>query len=422
MVESGMLMTTFQHAAGTEVMKTPQDIAAILKLHQLGWGKKAIARELGISKNTVRRYLDAGGVLDYAKPQRSSLLEGQGAWLAQELRRHRGNADVVRQELERQKGIQVSLRTVQRAVQEHRVQMEAEAKATLRFETPPGLQGQADFGTMRVQIAGEWVRVHLFVMTLGFSRRVFVAAFLDETRCSWQVGLERAFLHFGGVTYEVLIDNAKALVKSHDIARHQVEFSGPFLAFARYWGFQPRACAPYRARTKGKDENGVGYVKKNAIAGRCFDSWAQLEAHLQWWMREIADQRIHGTTGERPCQRFEREREALKPLSGRPPFVQARELSRVVHNDLCVEVDTNHYSVPWRYIGEQVTVHIQDRILSVFYAGERIAHHPLSRGRRQRRVDPQHLKGLSALKPVVPVDGQLQRSLAEYAAVAGGLG
>jgi len=88
---------------------------------------------------------------------------------------------------------------------------------------------------MRVQIGGEWVRVHLFVMTLGFSRRVFVAAFLDETRCSWQVGLERAFLHFEGISYEVLIDNAKALVKSHDIARHQVEFSGPFLAFARYW-------------------------------------------------------------------------------------------------------------------------------------------------------------------------------------------
>jgi hypothetical protein len=302
------------------------------------------------------------------------------------------------------------------------VQLEAEAKATLRFETPPGQQGQADFGTMRVQIGGEWVRVHLFVMTLGFSRRAFVAAFLDETRSSWQVGLELAFLHFEGVTYEVLIDNAKALVRSHDIARHQVEFSGPFLAFARYWGFQPRACAPYRARTKGKDESGVGYVKKNAIAGRCFDSWAQLEAHLQWWMREIADQRIHGTTGERPCDRFQLEREALKPLGGRPPFVQVRELSRVVHNDLCVEVDTNHYSVPWRYIGEQVTVRIQDRILSVFYAGEQIAHHPILRGRRQRRVDPQHLQGLSTLKPVVPVVGQLQRSLAEYAAVAGGLG
>jgi len=402
-------------------MKTAQDVAAILKLHQLGWGKKAIARELGISKNTVRRYLQAGGALQYAKPQRRGLLEGQEEWLAQQLRRHRGNAEVVRQELERQKGIQVSLRTVQRAVRGQRVEMQAEAKATLRFETPPGLQGQADFGTMRVQIGAEWVRVHLFVMTLGYSRRNFVAAFLNETREAWQVGLERAFLHFGGVPYEVLIDNAKALVKTHDIARHQVEFSGPFLAFARYWGFQPRACAPYRARTKGKDESGVGYVKKNAIAGRCFDSWTQLEAHLQWWMRQIADQRIHGTTGERPWERFLREREALKPLGGRPPFVQVRELSRVVHNDLCVEVDTNHYSVPWRYIGEPVTVRIQDHVLSVFHAGQLIARHPLSRGRRQRRVDPQHLHGVSARKPVVPAVGQLQRSLAEYAAVAGGL-
>jgi transposase len=164
-------MTPFPHAAGTEVMKTPQDVAAILKLHELGWGKKAIARELGISKNTVRRYQEAGGVLEYAKPQRSGLLEGQEEWLAQQLRRHQGNADVVRQELERQKGIQVSLRTVQRAVRGRRVEMEAEAKAALRFETPPGLQARADFGTMRVQIGGEWVRIHLFVMTLGYSRQ-----------------------------------------------------------------------------------------------------------------------------------------------------------------------------------------------------------------------------------------------------------
>src|SRR5512136_2231601 len=99
MVQSSKLMTSCLHAAGTEVMKTPQDVAAILKLHQLGWGKKAIARELGISKNTVRRYLEAGGRLEYAKPQRRSLLEGQEEWLALELRRHRGNADVVRQEL-----------------------------------------------------------------------------------------------------------------------------------------------------------------------------------------------------------------------------------------------------------------------------------------------------------------------------------
>ena len=76
--------------------------------------------------------------------------------------------------------------------------------------------------------------------------------------------------------------------------------------FASYWGFKPRACRPYRARTKGKDERGVAYVKKNAIAGREFSSWAELEAHLVRWSREVADLRVHGTTGEAPLERFVR--------------------------------------------------------------------------------------------------------------------
>ena len=84
----------------------------------------------------------------------------------------------------------------------------------------------------------------------------------------------------------------------------EVTFNERLHAFARYWGLRPVACAPYRARTKGKDERGVGYVKGNAIAGRSFASWAALEAHLVWWMREIADTRVHGTTGEAAAMRF----------------------------------------------------------------------------------------------------------------------
>ena len=87
-------------------------------------------------------------------------------------------------------------------------------------------------------------------------------------------------------------------------------FNAELLAFARHWGFRPRACAPYRARTKGKDERGVGYVKRNAIAGRSFASFAALEAHLDAWMREVADVRIHGTTGEAPVERFARDEAA----------------------------------------------------------------------------------------------------------------
>jgi len=117
--------------------------------------------------------------------------------------------------------------------------------------------------------------------------------------------------------------------------------------FARHWGVRARACAPYRARTKGKTENGVGYVKKNAIAGRAFATWDAFEAHLEAWCREVADARIHGTTGESPIARFDRdEAGALKPAAGVPPFRAARDLIRVVQGDCSVEVDANAYSVP----------------------------------------------------------------------------
>jgi hypothetical protein len=112
-----------------------------------------------------------------------------------------------------------------------------------------------------------------------------------------------------------------------------------------------------RARTKGKDERGVGYVKANAIAGRRFASWSELEAHLAAWARDVADVRVHGTTGEAPALRFERdEARALRPCAGIPPFMTARDLVRRVGADCAVEVDGNAYSVPWRLIGERVRV------------------------------------------------------------------
>ena len=112
-------------------------------------------------------------------------------------------------------------------------------------------------------------------------------------------------------------------------------------AFARRWGFRVQACAPDRARTKGKDERGVGYVKGDAVAGRAFESFAALEAHLAEWTREIADQRVHGTTGETPMARFARdEAAALRPLPDRgPPLGRARaEPTRGA--DCAVEIDT----------------------------------------------------------------------------------
>jgi transposase len=369
-----------------------------------------------------------GGWVPYRSPARASVLDGLEGWVAERFRQHRGNADVVRQDLAREHGITVSLRTVERAVAPLRRELAAGARATVRFETPPGHQLQVDFGELRVPVEGERGRVYLFVATLGYSRRPYVRAFRHERQSAWLDGIEGAFRYFGGVTAEVLVDNAKVLVLHHDAATREVRFNSRFLAFASYWGFRPRACAPYRARTKGKDERGVGYVKRNAIAGHRFGSWAELEAHLARWTREVAEVRVHGTTGEPPIERFRRdEAVALRPLNGRPPFRQIRELVRVVHSDGCVELDTNRYSVPWRLIGASVTLRVSEGELVATQAGVEVARHAEGRGRRERAVLAEHLEGIVGLRQPAPaVDTapasppELLRPLAEYEHLVGG--
>lgn len=413
-------------------MQTPDDVAAMLRLYQLGWGTRRIAQELGCSKNTVKHYLRQGGWAPARAPRRQGVLAGLEEWLAGSFRQHRGNADVVRQELKRVQGLEVSLRTVERAVRPLRQELQAQARATVRFETPPGRQLQIDFGTTGIVIGDRLLRARLFVATLGYSRRNFVTVFTHERQSAWLEGLERTFHHFGGVPEEVLLDNPRALVTYHSPHSREVVFNDRFLAFTRYWGFRPWACAPYRARTKGKDESGVKYVKRNAIAGRTFPHWAGLEAHLSAWMREIADVRVHGSTGEVPLERFMgAEAAALQPLAGRPPFDPLRELTRRVQADACIELDTDRYSVPWRLIGEAVTVQASEAQVCVLHAGAEVARHPRGQGCRQRLVEARHLSGLvsapapcpdaeppASLPP--PALPELLRPLSDYEVVAGG--
>ena len=190
-------------------MRKSDEVEAMLHLRALGWGLRRIAKEFGCSKNTVRRYVAADGWMTYSRRAGGGKLEDQETWLKERFFQHGGNAEVVRQDLVREQGIDVSLRTVERAVAPFRRLLTAEAKATVRFETPPGRQLQVDFGQRRVPIAGERVRVFLFVATLGYSRRCHVATFRHERQSSWFRGLEGAFHHFGGVTREVLLDNPR---------------------------------------------------------------------------------------------------------------------------------------------------------------------------------------------------------------------
>jgi transposase len=414
-------------------MQTPDEVAAMLRLKRLGWGVRRIAKELGCSHMTVRRYLSEGGWVPYRGRGRRGRLAGLEDWVAERFRQHGGNADVVRQELEREKGIKLTLRTIERQVAPLRRELLAEARATVRFETPPGKQLQIDFGERRVAIGDASVKVFLFVATLGYSRRLHARAFGNERQENWFAGLESAFERFGGVTEEVLFDNDRGLVVRHDRATREIEFNARLHAFAKHWGFRPRACAPYRARTKGKDERGVGYVKSNAIAGRRFASWAALEAHLEEWTREIADKRVHGTTGEPPIERFRRaEAAALRSNIGVPPFTAVRELRRKVQADCAIEVDGNAYSVPWRLIGESVRVTIVGGLLRVSHGAAEVAVHARRAGRCQRIVDPAHFRGVAgsggpvrqvpaAAAVATPVpEPALLRPLAEYERLVGG--
>jgi hypothetical protein len=366
----------------------------------------------------VRRYIAAGGFVEYKNPERAGLLDGLGGWLEERFRRHKGNAEVIRQELRSEKNIEVSLRTVERAVEAWRKDLAVRGVATVRYETKPGEQAQIDFGEKEVVIAGEPTKVHLFVLILGFSRRIYVEAFLDQRLGSWLQGMENAFRRFGGVTRTVLTDNAKALVTSHDIQSREVSYSPAFVAFSRHWGFAPRSCSPYRARTKGKVESAVGYVKHNALAGREFVSWQAMEAHLTIWMDQIADRRVVQELEATPLDRFDQELKNLGPLAGRPNFLQERDLVRKVHSDLCVEVDTNHYSVPWKHIGESVSVVLSKGQLIIRYAGKEIARHEQSTGRGARIIDAKHYDGLALPSAPRVLAGELQRPLSDYAQAA----
>jgi len=404
------------------------------ELRRQGVGIKRIAQEVGCNPRTVRRYVKQGEWRGYATRERRGQLDGLETWLADRFRQHAGNADVVRQDLLREHGITVSLRTVERAVAPLRRELRAEKLATVRFETPPGKQLQIDFGERRVRIAGVSVKVFVFVATLGYSRRPYVQAFQHERQSAWFAGLEGAFRHFGGTPRELLLDNAKALVTHHDPVSGEITLNPKLHAFARHWDVRIKACAPYRARTKGKDERGVGYVKANALAGHDFASWAALEAHLAWWMREIADVRVHGTTGEAPRARFDAaEAAALRPLDGRPSFQQVRELSRLVQKDCSVWMEENAYTVPWRLIGERVRVVVADGRVRVEHAGTVVADHAQHAGRRYRSEDAAHMAGITGAPPVAdgtpaadtpppapPPPSELLRPLAAYEAAVGG--
>jgi transposase len=354
-----------------------------------------IARRLDLDRKTVRRCLRQELWQPYRRPRRTdTLLAEHESYLRDRAPAVCYSARILFQELRLGRGYPGSYETVKRFVQPLREAVAVAERATVRFETPPGQQSQIDWGVARVRFRDRALSLHVFVLTLGFSRRSFYQPCLGETLPQFLDAHERAFEYFGGHTREHLYDRPRTVCQPQPDQR--IRWNPTFKHFADFWGFEPRVCRPYRAQTKGKVESGVKYFRRNFLPGRSFLDFTDFSEQLADWMRTISDVRIHGTTHERPIDRFAREQPLLIPAAGHPIFRLEARQPRIVASDYLVSLDTNRYSVPFRLIGQSVEVLRRDGQVQVFHRGELVAQHSELVGKHQLSILPEHGPGAIA--------------------------
>jgi len=326
------------------------------------------------------------------------------------------SARILYQELVAQRDWRGSYETVKLAVRPLRAEATVAGLTQRRFETAPGEQAQVDWGQLSVRLAGVSTKIHVLVMTLGYSRRAYAEGFLHERMPDLLAAHENAFAHFGGRCESLLYDRMRTVVLGSQVGadgKRRPRLNATFAAFAQYWGFVPRLCQPYRAQTKGKVESGVKYLKRNFAPGRSFADLEDFNAQLAAWQAEVADVRTHGTTHQRPIERFPEEAAALVPTTGQPSFLQAMVRERVVADDWLVSIDANRYSVPFALIGKTVQVVRQGGVWVIRYRGQVVAEHAVLAGRAQLSVRPEHGPGAvlrNARKRYAEVPGANGRS------------
>ena len=294
--------------------------ARVLLRHYLeqGMSKAAIARQVGVSRRTVYRWiasgqlereLDGEAVRYGPRSSRPSKLDPYKGIIGARLAEYPELSAVRLFQEVQAAGYAGGYDQVKRYVRAHRPRP-AEAPVQ-RFETPPGHQGQVDFAEFRLP----WGKRHALIVVLGYSRYMWLQYYERQTMTVVMRGLEAAFGYFGGVPSELLFDQMKAvIVEDGRPSGGRLAENPEFLRFSVHWGFRIRACRPYRAQTKGKVERPVSYIRGNFFYARTFASDNDLNMRTLRWLDTVANVRIHGTLKEKPADRFQAERPYLIPL------------------------------------------------------------------------------------------------------------
>ncbi len=359
----------------------------VLALLRLKYSQREIQRRTGVRRETISKYGKSAGILTGAAiridsneakaasevpPGSRSLAqpyqEQIEAALAQGLTAQRIYQDL------RELGFPGKYWSIKRFIKKLRKQ---KPEVCARIEVPPGKEAQVDLGKGAPTLdpaTGKYKRPYLFRMVLSFSRHSYEEVIWRQNVESFVRAHENAFRFFGGVPEIVVLDNLKAGVSQ--ACFYDPTINPVYQSFAKHCGFEALPCKVRKPEHKGKVENSIDYAQDNALKGKKFEALEEQNAHLRNWNRTIASLRIHGTTKEQVIKRFEeKERAALKNL---PPeaFKLFKIGRRRVHTDGHVEVEGAYYSVPCEYLGQDVTIHCDTKMIRIYdRQGKEIAVH-----------------------------------------------
>ncbi len=375
---------------------TVQAQDTIRALTKQGWKIRRIAKELGISRNTVRQYVrameatpsptdgspSAGGSPPTAsqtdppfdpretqidplstsgKMGRKSLCDSHDSLIRTKVENGL-TAQRIFQDLQLEVAFSGSYQSVKRYVSKLR---QTQPELICRIEVQPAEEVQVDFGAgpMLVGADGKRHRTWIFRVVLSHSRKGYTEAVMRQDTETFIRALENAFRHFGGVALTVNLDNLKAAVLRFDWA--DPELNPKLRDFAQHYGTSILPCRPRTPEHKGKVENNIAYVRSNALAGRSFTSLADINQTLFQWEANVADRRIHGTTKRQVAEHFKTEKPFLLPLPA-TLFACYQEGKRTVHSDAHVEVAKAFYHVPPEYLRREVWVRYDSRQVQIF--------------------------------------------------------
>src|SRR3954471_9622984 len=384
-------------AGGSGTVVDLGELMMILELHRQGLKVSAIARQLGIDRKTVRRYIARGLEPPTYGPRapRQRSTDRFLPYVRERLAAFPGLTAVRLWRELRERGYAGGYTAVKRAVRG--VRPDPVAPFEVRFETAPGEQAQIDLARFEVEFTDEpGVKriVWLFSLVLGHSRLIWARFVLHQDLQTILRCHTAAFGAIGGVPREILYDRMKTAVTGED-PEGLVIYNRALLDLARHYGFQPRACRPYRAKTKGKVERPFRYIREDFFLAGSFRHLDDLNGQLRHWLDTVANARVHATTKRVVNEAFAEETVALRPLPSLP-YQAVLKLERRVSHEGMVSVAGNLYSVPDTTRRRVLEVHVLADEIRIYEAGALVACHAPLDGRDQRRVDPAHRKTSSS--------------------------